>query len=174
MVIGLQIGYSLALEEEDDRIEDLVVLAEVEDVSELAEVRAVGGHRAKSKLDTIQSSSSPTLNQKVDDVGEHHGPCPATVESKTGIVNENQEAENLGLKTRSLCVIFVCVPLDNIVSCMSYDVIGEGEAEREPRTESGSVDIWWKGFAEELVVVRVSWVWCGQGVPWSGPGRCWV
>ena len=93
MVIRLQVRDPLSFQEKNDRVKDFIVLAEVEDVGVLAEMRAVGRHGAERQLDTIVPSRLPTLNEKVDDVREHHGKCPATVNSQSGIVNQDQEAE---------------------------------------------------------------------------------
>ena len=63
----MQIGDSFALEKENNRVKDLIILAEIEDEGVLAKVRAIGWHGAKSKFDAIKAGRPPTLNKEVDD-----------------------------------------------------------------------------------------------------------
>ena len=92
MMVRLKVGDFFSLEQKDDRVEYLVVLAEVKDVGILAEVRAVGWHGAERELDTLEAGSGPALDEKVDDVGEHHRPRPAAVDGEGGVVDEDEEA----------------------------------------------------------------------------------
>jgi hypothetical protein len=165
MMVRLKVGDLLSLEQKDDRVEYLVVLAEVKDVGILAKVWAVGWHGAERELDSLEAGSGPSLDEEVDDVGEHHGPGPAAVDGEGGIVDEDEEAEGACEEGGSLGKVCAAIALDDAVGGVCDEVVGEGERKGEPGAERRIVDGWREELGEELVLVWIAWVWRGQGVP---------
>lgn len=165
VVVRLQVRDSFSLKQQNDRVDDLVVLAQVEEVGVDTELWEVGGHGAECQLDTLESCGAPPLEEEVDDERKHPRPRPTAVHSERCVMRKDQEAEQHGCWARAFGKVSAAILLDDSVCGMRDDVVDEGESKRQPWTEALFEGCGRNELGEELMMLWVFGVGCGQGVP---------